>query len=76
VIRREAQMSENVLARRRRPKALHANDRTLVTRPVTPSYRRGGLHRDAFLDAWRQARRALKSCWAHPLALVAGTFGV
>jgi hypothetical protein len=54
VIRGEAQMSENVLARRQRPKTLHANDRTLVTRPVTPSYRRGDLHRDAFLDASRQ----------------------
>jgi hypothetical protein len=39
VIRREAQMSENVLATRRRFKALYANDRTLVTGPVTPSDR-------------------------------------
>ena len=39
VIRREAQMSKNLLARRRRPEALHADDRTLVARPAMPSYR-------------------------------------
>src|SRR5271170_7117299 len=39
VFHREAQMSKTVLARRRCPKALHTNNRTLVARPTMPSYR-------------------------------------